>query len=156
MMSIEESHLLAQRKKDVNRGKASGSTKKAFVSDAKACDNKEVHIEHRCQTKYIVEANALLSSSHCNRLELTPFSSCLRIKKELNINCGLLREVLSLWVPNREFIQVRQQLVKLSTLYEIKVGDIIEKIRELVSEADHVEKLVEEVWVDGVTNARGG
>ncbi|QCE03637.1 hypothetical protein DEO72_LG8g1662 [Vigna unguiculata] len=104
----KESHLLAQRKKDVNRGKASGSTKKAFVSDAKACDNKEVHIEHRCQTKYIIEANALLSSSHCNRLELTPFSSCLRIKKELNINCGLLREVLSLWVPNREFIQVRQ------------------------------------------------
>ncbi|QCE05769.1 hypothetical protein DEO72_LG9g775 [Vigna unguiculata] len=84
-----------QLKKDVNRGEASGSTKKASVSDAKACDKKEVCIEHRCQTKYIVEANALLSSSHRGRLELTPFSSCLRIKKELNINCALLREVLS-------------------------------------------------------------
>ena len=47
---------------------------------------------------------------------MTPFSSCLRIKKELSINCSLLKEVLSRWVPNGEFIQVRQQLVKLSSL----------------------------------------
>ncbi|QCD87412.1 hypothetical protein DEO72_LG3g1946 [Vigna unguiculata] len=100
----------------MNKGKAVGSKKKAFMTDVKTYDKKEVRIEHRCQTKYIVQANALPSSSHCARLELTPFSSCLWLKKELNINCALLREVLSRWFPNGEFIQVRQQLVKLSSL----------------------------------------
>ncbi|QCD93611.1 hypothetical protein DEO72_LG5g1686 [Vigna unguiculata] len=85
--------------KDVSKGKASWSRKKVYV-----------HIEHRCQMKYIVQANALLSNTHRAILEFTPFSSCLRLKKELNINCALLREVLSQWVPNEESIQIRQQL----------------------------------------------
>ncbi|QCD92476.1 hypothetical protein DEO72_LG5g540 [Vigna unguiculata] len=57
--------------------KAAESRKKAYVSDAIASDKKEVRIEHCCQTKYIVQANALLSSTTCAKLELTPFSSCL-------------------------------------------------------------------------------
>jgi len=103
---------------------------------------------------------------------LTPFSSCLRIKKELNINCALLREVLSQWVPIGEFIQVRQHLIKLNCLdvsicldlsvegddvvfdselcgevgllfpsWEIKVIDIIQRMRDLVGEADNVENV---------------
>ena len=64
--------------------------------------------------KYIVQENALLSNTHRAILEFTPFSSCLRLKKELNINCALLRELLSQWVPNEESIQIRQQLVKLN------------------------------------------
>jgi len=103
---------------------------------------------------------------------LTLFSSCLRIKKELNINCALLREVLSWWVPTREFIQVRQQLVKLNCLdvsiclglsgggndvvfyselcgevgllfplREIKVSDIIDRMRDFVGEVDNVQNV---------------
>jgi len=90
----------------------------------------------------------------------------------LNFNCALLREVLSRWVPIGEFIQVRQQLVKLSCLdvsiclglsvagddvvfdselcgevgllfpsREIKVSDIIKRMRDLVGETDNVENV---------------
>ena len=90
----------------------------------------------------------------------------------MNINYALLREVLSRWVPTGEFIQVRQQLVKLSCLdvticlglsaggndvvfdselcgevgllfplREIKVSDIIERMRDLVGEEDNVQNV---------------
>lgn len=35
---------------------------------------------------------------------------------ELNINCALIRKVLSRLVSNREFIQITQHLLKLTSL----------------------------------------
>jgi len=48
---------------------------------------------HKCETKYIVEANNLLKPSHRKRIKVTPFRWCLELGKVVEINHPLIREV---------------------------------------------------------------
>ena len=47
---------------------------------------------HKCDTKYIVEANTLLKPNHRKIIQVTPLRWCLELGKVLEINCPLIRE----------------------------------------------------------------